>query len=327
MPGRKYTAGSGYRYGFNGKEKDPETAGTSTYDYGFRIYNPALGRFLSVDPITKTYPMLTPYQFASNTPIQAIDLDGLEAVTYVSNMYRMSNGDVLIKISNINVNIQVLNLSSTADKDLRTNEMIRTVAAETRSKFLGTTSANRKSHFTTEKGKVKQLKEPKNIKITYQVDDVNVTFDILSNKSQIKNNAPVLVVVDGYRSDKNWAGVQFGMAATVAAKYITQGTDPVVAGLLGTHEVFHTLGAEDNEGSGNGLMDGCGPRLSWRSSMTDNEIVNMLETITGPWQKIWTDAGKTKKGEDLKIELKAPEPNAGKSVDIEVQKGIIQIKN
>lgn len=37
-------------------------------------------RFLSVDPLTKSYPHLTPYQFASNTPIMAIDLDGLEAV-------------------------------------------------------------------------------------------------------------------------------------------------------------------------------------------------------------------------------------------------------
>ena len=44
-----------------------------------RIYDPRLGRFLSVDPITADYPYLTPYQFASNTPIQAIDLDGLEA--------------------------------------------------------------------------------------------------------------------------------------------------------------------------------------------------------------------------------------------------------
>jgi hypothetical protein len=36
-------------------------------------------RFLSVDPLTKKYPMLTPYQFASNQPIWAIDLDGGEA--------------------------------------------------------------------------------------------------------------------------------------------------------------------------------------------------------------------------------------------------------
>ncbi|MEM9300443.1 MAG: RHS repeat-associated core domain-containing protein, partial [Bacteroidota bacterium] len=53
-----------------------------TYDYGFRIYNPALGRFLSVDPLTKGYPMLTPYQYASNTHIYAVDLDGLEGVSW-----------------------------------------------------------------------------------------------------------------------------------------------------------------------------------------------------------------------------------------------------
>lgn len=35
--------------------------------------------FLSVDPLTASYPGLTPYQFASNTPIMAIDVDGLEA--------------------------------------------------------------------------------------------------------------------------------------------------------------------------------------------------------------------------------------------------------
>ena len=37
-----------------------------------RIYNPALGKFLSVDPITAQYPELTPYQFASNRPIDGI---------------------------------------------------------------------------------------------------------------------------------------------------------------------------------------------------------------------------------------------------------------
>lgn len=34
---------------------------------------------MSVDPLTKSYPMLTPYQFASNSPLANIDLDGLEA--------------------------------------------------------------------------------------------------------------------------------------------------------------------------------------------------------------------------------------------------------
>jgi RHS repeat-associated protein len=80
MPGRTYSQpNSGYRYGFNGKENDNEVKGQGNQqDYGMRIYDPRLGRFLSEDPITKEYPELTPYQFAGNTSIQAIDLDGLE---------------------------------------------------------------------------------------------------------------------------------------------------------------------------------------------------------------------------------------------------------
>jgi RHS repeat-associated protein len=80
MPQRQFSAG-GYRYGFNGKENDNDVKGVGNQqDYGMRIYDPRLGRFLSVDPITAKYPELTPYQFASNTPIVAIDLDGLEGI-------------------------------------------------------------------------------------------------------------------------------------------------------------------------------------------------------------------------------------------------------
>jgi len=81
MPGRKYNSDK-YRYGFNGKEKDQEGefGSITNYDYGFRIYNPAIGKFLSVDPLMSDYPELTPYQYASNTPIWAVDLDGLEAL-------------------------------------------------------------------------------------------------------------------------------------------------------------------------------------------------------------------------------------------------------
>jgi RHS repeat-associated protein len=72
-----------YRYGFNGKENDNDVKGEGNQqDYGMRIYDPRLGRFLSVDPITKEYPELTPYQFASNSPIENIDLDGLEKYTF-----------------------------------------------------------------------------------------------------------------------------------------------------------------------------------------------------------------------------------------------------
>jgi RHS repeat-associated protein len=64
-----------YRYGFNGKEDDDEW---SKQDYGFRIYDGRIGRFLSVDPLTGSYPWYTPYQFAGNKPIRYIDRDGAE---------------------------------------------------------------------------------------------------------------------------------------------------------------------------------------------------------------------------------------------------------
>jgi RHS repeat-associated protein len=85
LEGRSWSAESGYRYGFNGKENDDEGmgGGGQTYDYGFRIYNPGLAKFLSVDPLIKKYPELTPYQFASNTPINSIDLDGLESAVCI----------------------------------------------------------------------------------------------------------------------------------------------------------------------------------------------------------------------------------------------------
>jgi RHS repeat-associated protein len=79
MPGRKYAAGTSYRYGFNGKEKDNEVKGEGNeQDYGMRIYDPRLGRFLSVDPLTTEFPWNTPYDYAENDPVGSIDFDGLE---------------------------------------------------------------------------------------------------------------------------------------------------------------------------------------------------------------------------------------------------------
>lgn len=75
--GRYYAGSNDYRYGFNGKEKD-DSFGQTSYDYGFRIYNPAIAKFLSVDPLTSSYPSWSPYPFAMNRPIDGIDLDGLE---------------------------------------------------------------------------------------------------------------------------------------------------------------------------------------------------------------------------------------------------------
>ncbi len=51
-----FTANLNYRFGFNGKENDNEVKGTGNQiDYGERIYDPRLGRFLSIDPLKKEF--------------------------------------------------------------------------------------------------------------------------------------------------------------------------------------------------------------------------------------------------------------------------------
>ncbi|PKP48080.1 MAG: hypothetical protein CVT95_04790 [Bacteroidetes bacterium HGW-Bacteroidetes-12] len=77
MPTETYNFREGYRYGFNGKEKDGEIQGEgNSYDYGFRIYNPRLGRFLSLDPLALQFVNLSPYNYVFGNPTMFVDPSG-----------------------------------------------------------------------------------------------------------------------------------------------------------------------------------------------------------------------------------------------------------
>ena len=78
----------GYRFGFNGVEKDNELYGEgNAYDFEYRVHDARIGRFLSVDPLAFDYPWNSTYAFAENKVIQFIDLEGLEimAPKYILN--------------------------------------------------------------------------------------------------------------------------------------------------------------------------------------------------------------------------------------------------
>jgi RHS repeat-associated protein len=68
-----------YRYGFQGQEKDDEIKGEgNSLNYTFRMHDPRVGRFFARDPLEKYYAEQTPYQFSSNAPIHARELEGCE---------------------------------------------------------------------------------------------------------------------------------------------------------------------------------------------------------------------------------------------------------
>jgi RHS repeat-associated protein len=79
VPNRHGSSNS-YRYGFQGQEKDDELKGEgNSLNYTFRMHDPRVGRFFATDPLEKKYPYLSPYQFSSNQPIHAHELEGCES--------------------------------------------------------------------------------------------------------------------------------------------------------------------------------------------------------------------------------------------------------
>ena len=78
MQGGWNVGGYDGRYRYNGKELNEELG---LYEYGFRWYDPAIGRFTGVDPISDQFPHVSTYNYAENEPIANIDLHGLQKVS------------------------------------------------------------------------------------------------------------------------------------------------------------------------------------------------------------------------------------------------------
>ena len=78
LPGRSGSS-SDYRYGFQGQEGDDEINGEgNSYAFEYRIHDPRIGRFLSIDPLAAKYPHNSPYAFSENIVIHCFELEGLE---------------------------------------------------------------------------------------------------------------------------------------------------------------------------------------------------------------------------------------------------------
>jgi RHS repeat-associated protein len=75
MPGRKFTAGGGYRYGHGGQEKTDEISGIGNhYTAEYWEYDPRLGRRWNIDPVLRAWE--SGYACFANNPIMLNDPDG-----------------------------------------------------------------------------------------------------------------------------------------------------------------------------------------------------------------------------------------------------------
>ncbi|WP_280673751.1 MULTISPECIES: RHS repeat domain-containing protein [unclassified Dysgonomonas] len=67
-----------YKYG--GKEYDTMN-GLNLYDFHARQYDPAVGRFTSIDPMAEMYYSISPYAYCDNNPLKFIDPTGMSIYT------------------------------------------------------------------------------------------------------------------------------------------------------------------------------------------------------------------------------------------------------
>ena len=90
-----------YPNSFNDKRDDPELG--DWQDYGMRMYSTWQRRFPTPDPLIvygQEYPELSTYQFASNSPIAGLDLDGLEYLDANKSRVEFVSGNLYLKVEN-----------------------------------------------------------------------------------------------------------------------------------------------------------------------------------------------------------------------------------
>jgi RHS repeat-associated protein len=86
--------------------KDDEVkGGGNSYDFGARMFDPRLGRWLSIDPHVKRYPGISPYHFSYNNPVIFNDPNGKDGrltidyenktVTLETTVHIYGDGDIL----------------------------------------------------------------------------------------------------------------------------------------------------------------------------------------------------------------------------------------
>ncbi|WP_262509560.1 RHS repeat domain-containing protein [Tenacibaculum finnmarkense] len=126
---------SAQKFGFGGKELQDEL-NLDWYDVSARNYDPALGRWMNLDPLSEDMRRHSPYNFAFNNPVYFIDPDGMIP----------GPGDWLRRKAN-----QVVS-AVTREVSRRVNKTVKNVKAGIVSKVKSTVKSIKKVFYDSDEG-------------------------------------------------------------------------------------------------------------------------------------------------------------------------------
>jgi len=111
-----------YRDGFQGQEKDDEVKGEgNNVNYKYRMHDPRIGRFFTMDPLAPLYTWNSPYAFGENRVVDNIELEGLEGADYRFRMWQKAQGGIQAKAADADKEVIKKAANAIKEKVVATN--------------------------------------------------------------------------------------------------------------------------------------------------------------------------------------------------------------